>query len=346
MPNYDIYILPESEISISGGEQLDGVTQGDGSHLVGETITLNSNMWQAVGITDNNNNFADSQGSNQTLTDAVTLDDPVTGVPETFAAGTNVEAEYALTVTDGTNTYTIIAFNISTGSPAYGTVEALAFIGPVAGFPPIGVPLTVVSNQEGPSNPSEDHASPPCFGKGTMIRTPDGERPVEELRVGDLVETLEHGARPIVWTGTCTYPAAGRFAPIRFDAGVLGNSRALWLSPQHRVQFKGWQADYLFGERAVLVAAHSFVDGRTVRRVEGSFVTYFHVMFDRHEIIFSEGVPTESFFAGDTTLRAMDEDTRAELRLLFPDLEQGADMHARTVLKTLKAPEARVLLDL
>lgn len=340
MPNYDLYILPESQMTISGGEQLDGVTQGDGSHLVGETITLNSNSWQSVAITDNNNNFSDSQGSNQTVTNATTID----GV--TYAAGTNVEAEYALTVTDGTNTYTIIAFNMSTGSPAYGTVEALAFIGPIAGFPPIGVPLTVVSNQEGPSNASETHASPPCFGKGTMIRTPDGDRLVEDIRAGDLVDTVEHGAKPVIWAGTCTYPATGRFAPIRFDAGVLGNARPLWLSPQHRVQFKGWQADYLFGERAVLVAAHSFVDGKSVRQVEGGFVTYFHLMFDQHELIFSEGVPTESFFAGDTTLRAMDEDTWAELRLLFPDLPHGTDLHAQTALQSLKTPEAKVLLDL
>ena len=128
MPEYDIYILPESELTISGGAVLDGVSQGDGSHLVTNppsiTITLESNNWQPINITDNDDFFADSQGSNQTITNTETIDG------QTFTAGTNVEAEYALTVTDGTNNYTLIAFNFSTGSPAFGTVEALAFIGP------------------------------------------------------------------------------------------------------------------------------------------------------------------------------------------------------------------------
>ena len=44
MPSYTIYSLGESQISISGGAELSGYDQGDGSHLVGETITLYSDL--------------------------------------------------------------------------------------------------------------------------------------------------------------------------------------------------------------------------------------------------------------------------------------------------------------
>ncbi|HHI69502.1 MAG TPA: type I secretion protein, partial [Rhodobacteraceae bacterium] len=35
--------------------------------------------------------------------------------------------------------------------------------------------------------------SPPCFTAGTMIATPDGDVPVEDLQPGDLVLTQDHG---------------------------------------------------------------------------------------------------------------------------------------------------------
>ncbi|GFE66927.1 Hint domain-containing protein [Litoreibacter roseus] len=339
MPNYDIYILPESDITISGGEQLDGVTQGDGSHLVGEVITLNTNNWRPINITDNNTDFADSQGSNQTITNTETIDG------QTFGAGTNVEAEYAIVVSDGTNTYTVIAFNFSTGSPAYATVEALAFIGPVGGFPPVGVPLTVISSQEGPSNPAEAHASPPCFTTDTLIQTPEVPRFVQDIRAGDLVETQTEGPQPVRWVGRGTYAARGRFAPICFKAGVLGNTRDLILSPQHRIQFVGWQAEYLLGEPAGLIPAHCFVNDDSVQRVEGGFVTYFHLMFDAHQIIFSEGVATESYFARGKATALGAAQVAEELADLFPECCKFI-VSGKTILPSLKPYEARVLLSL
>ena len=47
---YSIYVLNETDMTISGGAILDGVTQGTGVHLVGRTITLNSNDWYPVAI--------------------------------------------------------------------------------------------------------------------------------------------------------------------------------------------------------------------------------------------------------------------------------------------------------
>lgn len=45
--------------------------------------------------------------------------------------------------------------------------------------------------------------SVPCFACGTLIATPDGERPVETLAIGDLVTTM-NGTAPVRWIGRKT----------------------------------------------------------------------------------------------------------------------------------------------
>ena len=130
MPDFELYSIAESGMTISGGAQLSGITQGDGSHLVGETITLNTGAWESVIITDNDNFFADNDG-NQSLTNATTYG----GV--SYSAGDGVEAEYTLTVEDPSgNSYKLIGFNINEAgtSPAYRTVEGLGILGYSAAF--------------------------------------------------------------------------------------------------------------------------------------------------------------------------------------------------------------------
>ncbi|MCU4652628.1 Hint domain-containing protein [Roseibacterium sp. SDUM158016] len=313
---YTIYMLPEGQMTISGGV-LDGVTQGDGSHLLGASITLNSNDWMAIDVTDNDPDFDDNDG-NQRLGTSVTVD----GV--TYSAGSRVEAEYSLTVSDGTNSYTLVAFNFATTSPAYATIEGLAFIGPTGGFPPIGVPLNVTASQEFPSFAAPEYASPICFAAGTRIAVPGGEAAVETLAPGDLVLTRAGGPLPVLWIASTTVPAQGAFAPVEFAPGAVGNTRTLRLSRQHRLRYSGWRAELLFGEEAVLIPAAHFVDGRNVRVIEGGFVTYFHLMLDRHSIVFADGAEAESFLPTAENLARIGPAARASLLSIRPDLARGA----------------------
>jgi hypothetical protein len=139
-----------------------------------------------------------------------------------------------------------------------------------------------------------DQLGPVCFTPGAMIRTPEGERPVESLQVGDLVITRDHGAQPIRWVGQRTLPGFGPFAPICFAAEALGSDRPLRVSPQHRMLVRGWRAELFAGETEVLVAAVHLVNGRSVVRAPCPEVTYVHFMLDRHEIVLAEGAETES----------------------------------------------------
>ncbi|MCC0063380.1 MAG: Hint domain-containing protein [Defluviimonas sp.] len=166
--------------------------------------------------------------------------------------------------------------------------------------------------------------TPACFVKGTRIRTPQGPRPVEDLAVGDLVTTSDHGDVPIRWIGNRTVIGRGRFAPIRFERDAIGNESVLSVSPQHRILVSGWRAELLFGCGEVLVPAKALVNDTDIRPCPCNKVHYFHLLFDEHEIVFSEGVSTESFHPGAAVLDS-DPEMREELAELFPELaEHGA----------------------
>lgn len=178
-----------------------------------------------------------------------------------------------------------------------------------------------------------------CFVAGTRIRTPLGERPIETLQAGDEVVTMDRGVRPVRWIGRRAVRGEGEFAPILIRKGTIGNRRDLRVSPQHRMLISGWRAELLFGESEVLVAAKHLVNGRSILPAPCGEVEYVHLMFDRHEVIFSEGAASESFHPGDHVL-ARDRELMAELTALFPELRTGpaADWPtARTVLRGYEA---------
>ncbi len=164
---------------------------------------------------------------------------------------------------------------------------------------------------------------PPCFTPGVMIDTESGPRPVEDIRLGDLVWTLDNGLQPVRWIGNTTVRGHGAFAPVLVRAGALGNSADMLVSQQHRFMLSDWRAELLIGEPEVLVAAKHLVNGRDVTLSPQPHVTYIHLMFDRHEIVFAENAPTESFFAGGVLADGMEEVQR-ELAALFPEVAQMA----------------------
>ena len=57
-----------------------------------------------------------------------------------------------------------------------------------------------------------------------------------------------------------------------------------------------------------------FVD-ETIESVE-----YFHLLFDRHEIIYAEGAPTESLFTGPEALKSLSPEAREEILTILPEV--------------------------
>ncbi|WP_424942946.1 Hint domain-containing protein [Aliiroseovarius crassostreae] len=182
-----------------------------------------------------------------------------------------------------------------------------------------------------------------CFARNTRIDTPFGPRPVQDLQPGDLVITRDHGLQPVRWIGARSVVGKGRFAPIRICKGAIGNSRALLVSPQHRMLYGGGDANLMFGQDEVLIPAKHLVDARRIYREVRPEVTYYHLLFDRHEIIFAEGVPSESFHPAEPVLDGLINETREELFALFPELRSAPSRYGPTARRVLKEFEARLI---
>lgn len=178
-----------------------------------------------------------------------------------------------------------------------------------------------------------------CFAKGTRIRTPNGDVPVEHLQIGDRVVTQDNGPQVIRWIHSTAVSARGTYAPIKIAAGALGNARDLWVSPNHRMLIEDARAELLFGASEMLVPAKALVDDASVRAEPRRKVTYYHLMCDRHEVIYAEGAPTESFHPGQYSIGAFEDATRDELFALFPDLCSHPDAMplARPLLRPFEA---------
>ena len=176
-------------------------------------------------------------------------------------------------------------------------------------------------------------STPLCLSKGTLIECPDGDRLIEDLAIGDLVATRDHGAKPIRWIGCrmlgqSELQANRKLLPVRILAGALGEGLPLHdlvVSRQHRVLVQSRIAARMFGEAEVLIPAIRltalpgiFVDDS----VES--VQYFHILFEDHEVIFAHGSPTESLFSGPEALKAVSTEAREEILSIFPEL---ADQH-------------------
>jgi hypothetical protein len=124
-------------------------------------------------------------------------------------------------------------------------------------------------------------------------------------------------------------------------AGHLDTRRDLFLSPNHRVLLRSTMAELWFGHPEVLVPAKALVNGTTVQRVPMAKADYLHILLDNHDLVFSEGIATESLFTGAVAQGALDTDALDELHAIFPVFDQPAQQLSRL---GLTMTEARFLI--
>ena len=257
----------------------------------------------------------------------------VTGI----SIGDTVDSRYKYTFTGSDGSSGTVYFVATNGAANYGPL--------MVSNTPLDPAVTYtfgVFNTDGAVNYSN---LVQCFVRGTRIETNRGQVSVEDLGIGDLVKTMDHGYQAIRWIGAKTVPAEGDLAPIRIKAGALGNSRDLLVSPQHRMLLTGWRLELLFAEDQALATAKSLINDGTITRQSGGTVEYFHVMFDTHEIIFAEGAPTESFHPGQQALDSLADATREEIFGLFPELREDIRTYGPLARLGLKAHEARLVVE-
>jgi hypothetical protein len=192
-----------------------------------------------------------------------------------------------------------------------------------------------------------------CFTPGTRIRTDRGDVAVEEIAEGDRIQTKDNGLQDVLWKGEKRVTGARLYAmpelrPIRLRAGALGVDRPeddLIVSPSHRMLVTGATARALFNSDEVLVSARDLIDDRTILRdLTLSEVTYVHLMLPRHEVVFANGLATESFHPGGEALASVEPWQRERLVEMMPELGADPMAYGDYARRALSQAEAAILM--
>jgi hypothetical protein len=137
--------------------------------------------------------------------------------------------------------------------------------------------------------------APVCYLRGTSIRTPQGERTIEELKIGDPVVTLSGESKPIKWIGRQRFKKSSQrwpkdFEPIRIRRYALDERtphRDLYVSPNHAIYIDG-----------VLIPAKYLINGLNITQCapEGTnTIDYLHIELFGHDVVYAEGALAETF---------------------------------------------------
>lgn len=181
----------------------------------------------------------------------------------------------------------------------------------------------------------------PCLTKSTKIRTPQGDRPVETLRRGDLVLTADHGPQAVLWVGQRHVTRAEMIAkPSLFPIRLRGARRDhdLIVSRQHAVLI---QHD---GQQVFVRAGHLADHGaKGVRQCKGARgATYYHVFLANHALLWTNGLLTESFYPGPIALQSLAPESCRTLLVAFPKL--AAMLFSLHDCTTIYGSTARLIL--
>jgi len=142
-----------------------------------------------------------------------------------------------------------------------------------------------------------------CFARGTLIETPHGQLPIEQLEDGDEVLTRDAQAKLIAWIGCRRLTGIElvlnpQLQPVRIMAGALTGGRPgqdLLVSQGHRLLVDDWRAPYLFGEDEILVPAQSLWNGtNVVIDCPLGGIDYFHLLMDDHSLVCANGLWAET----------------------------------------------------
>ena len=250
-------------------------------------------------------------------------------------------------VTDGLRSFTATMIELPDGKP-----PLLMFLD---GVPPAGRDLWITHVTDHVLHPNRSGDLAPeviCFTPDTRIATPDGPRLVRDLQEDDRILTKDDGPQAIRWIGRRRMSGARLYAmpelrPVRIRAGAVGldvPDSDLLVSPGHRMLLKGPVAQTLFNTSEVLVTAKDLINDRSIV-VDRALpeVTYVHLLLDRHQVVFANGLETESFHPGSMSLDAIAPDQRQALLDRVPGLDKDASVYGSYARRALTKSEAAIL---
>ncbi|WP_407492931.1 Hint domain-containing protein [Pseudooceanicola sp. MF1-13] len=320
----------ETDKDMEGQASLIGTYGSAGSPLYKDRLDIVTNSPTDGSGTDTDNVLTMDHSDNGTPdTISYTLNGtPVTTQPDSAAVVTGT-----VTYADGTTlTDTFVVFQDQTGAlflTIYNTQTSLDDKG-VSSFEITGI---TSSSYDGMDQFNRDQLSfVACFSDDALILTAYGMVPITDLKVGDMVMTRDNGLQPIRWIGATELSledlkAKPHLSPYKVKSGCFGPGMPmtdLTLSPQHRLLIGGRLMAKMFGDEELLIAVKHLEKLRYIQkpRVKAG-VTYRHILLDRHEVIYANGLPTESLLIGDEARRKLPIELRQEIEEILPELAMG-----------------------
>lgn len=178
--------------------------------------------------------------------------------------------------------------------------------------------------KEGDHGGPSPGGQPMCFLRGTAIATPHGEVRIEDLQIGDQVDTVRGSSAEIKWIGHHVYKRSTlawdtSVVPIRVARHALDQTtphRDLYLSPGHALLIDG-----------VLIGVKDLINGLSIAPsapANRDMIEYFHIVLDTHEVIFAEGAPAETFLVKEANHESFTN--FAEFARLYPGHALGPAM--------------------
>jgi hypothetical protein len=173
-----------------------------------------------------------------------------------------------------------------------------------------------------------------CFLKGTQILIAQGERSIEDLRVGEMVLTVSGEAKPIKWIGHMRFERDGQaswddeVAPVKIARGAFNGDlphRDLYVSCCHRFFING-----------LLIPARDLINGRSITQLSSmtaDVLEYLHVELEDHDVILANGAPAETL---DGNADRADFDNFDEYVALY-----GATLTSQTLYAPVAARNGR-----
>ncbi|MBY5931630.1 Hint domain-containing protein [Tateyamaria omphalii] len=259
---------------------------------------------------------------NQILRDDINTTDAA-GNPVQIAAGAVLEVEFTLTATPVGGGAPIDLLFVAAG-PGENQGDLTLVVSTAPLVP--GTTYDISFKNDGGGTPYGEIV---CFARGTLIRTPAGDVPVETLGVGDRILTLDEGAQRITWAAQrmILFPQ-GDDLPVWVAPHTFGTDKPYaptGLSPRHCVLQRNAAFRMMFDSAEVLVAARDCVDGDGITQgLEGKAIEYFHFMVDGHALVWANGMLTETFYPGPVARQSLDPIAHARLVALYPSLSDPA----------------------
>lgn len=139
----------------------------------------------------------------------------------------------------------------------------------------------------------------PCFiGGKSFVVTNKGYVLIDDLKLGDKVLTRDNGYKEVTWLGH-----ANAFGYYQYDNAFF--------SPQHRILIPTPGNEYFCATKKL----------KNTKYIEKP-VIYYHFLLDKHEVVLSGGVWSESFYPGPYVMGTMDPETYQEIYSLFPEFSK------------------------